>query len=103
MPVYEYECGTCSGRFEVLQKFSDPEVSVCKLCNASPVIKLLSPTAFVLKGSGWYATDYPSENRKKAMESEKPKADSGTSDSVKTPTAGCSSGTCASGSCPSKS
>lgn len=97
MPVYEYECGTCGGRFEVLQKFSDPEVSVCKLCNASPVKKLLSPTAFVLKGSGWYATDYPSESRKKAMESEKPAAEPATS------TAGCSAGTCGSGSCPSKS
>ena len=74
MPVYEYECAACGGRFEVIRKFSDPELAECKLCSAGPVRKLLSPTAFVLKGSGWYATDYPSADRKSATDTEKPLA-----------------------------
>jgi hypothetical protein len=33
--------------------------------------RVISQTAFVLKGSGWYVTDYPSDARKKGMEGEK--------------------------------
>lgn len=96
MPVYEYECESCGSRFEVIQKFSDPEVSTCSHCGASGVRKVLSPPAFVLKGNGWYVTDYPSEERKKAVESEKPKTEPASATGC--PSAGCSSGTC-----PSKS
>lgn len=95
MPVYEYECATCGGRFEVTQKFSDPAVTVCRLCNAEPVRKILSPTAFVLKGSGWYATDYASNDRKKAEGSEKPCKE-------ESKPAGCAAGACASGDCGKK-
>lgn len=99
MPIYEYECGSCGRRFEVTQKFSDPALTSCKLCNSTQVRKVLSPTAFVLKGSGWYATDYASGDRKKAIEAEKSAADS---KSAAKPNGGCSSGACASGTCPSK-
>ncbi len=96
MPIYEYECGSCGGRFEVTRKFSDPVVTVCKLCNAKSVRKVLSPIAFVLKGSGWYATDYASKDRKKAEDSEKPCKEESK------PAAGCTPGSCASGKCPPK-
>jgi putative FmdB family regulatory protein len=96
MPIYEYECGSCGGRFEVTQKFSDPLLSMCKLCNATGVRKVLSPTAFVLKGSGWYVTDYASGDRKKAGESEKPCKEESK------PATGCTTGACASGTCASK-
>lgn len=95
MPVYEYECGSCGGRFEMIRKFSDPAVTACTLCNAETVRKVLSPTAFVLKGSGWYATDYPSNERKKSGESDKPCNES-------KPESGCPAGSCASGACASK-
>lgn len=93
MPVYEYECGSCGGRFEVTQKFSDPQVTQCQLCKTGTVRKVLSPTAFVLKGSGWYATDYAG---KKPSESEKPCKE-------ESKAGGCASGACASGSCAAKS
>ena len=96
MPIYEYQCGSCGGRFEVTQKFSDPLLSRCKLCNAEGVRKVLSPTAFVLKGSGWYVTDYASGDRKKAGESEKPCKEGSK------PSTGCTTGACASGACASK-
>ena len=35
------------------------------------VKRLLSAAPFILKGEGWYVTDYPSASRKKALESEK--------------------------------
>jgi len=33
--------------------------------------KIMSPTNFILKGSGFYVNDYPSESRKKAKKEEK--------------------------------
>jgi putative FmdB family regulatory protein len=95
MPVYEYECGNCGSRFEITQKFSDPAISECSLCHAANVRKVLSTPAFVLKGSGWYVTDYASEDRKKAVEAEKPILES-------KPTVGCAAGACMDGACPSK-
>jgi putative FmdB family regulatory protein len=98
MPVYEYACGSCGGRFDAMQKFSDPVLTHCRLCNASGVRKVLAPPAFVLKGSGWYVTDYPSADRKKASASEKPAT---STEGAKAPA--CASGACAGGACPSKS
>jgi putative FmdB family regulatory protein len=93
MPVYEYECGSCGGRFEAVRKFSDPDLSVCALCKAKNIHKVLSTPAFVLKGSGWYVTDYPSNDRKEGSASEKPKEE---------PKPACAAaGTCT-GTCPSK-
>ena len=34
------------------------------------VRRLLAPAPFILKGGGWYVTDYPSESRKQALKSE---------------------------------
>ncbi len=58
MPLYEYECDACHRRFEVIQKFSDPRVETCRVCEMGPVRRLLSTPAIHFKGSGWYITDY---------------------------------------------
>ena len=70
MPTYEYECEGCRRVFEIRQSISAPALTTCDQCGA-PVRRLLSPAPFILKGGGWYVTDYPSESRKKALESEK--------------------------------
>jgi putative FmdB family regulatory protein len=57
MPIYEYRCQDCDHEFERMQKFSDPPVEACPAC-AGAVQKLISRSAFHLKGSGWYVTDY---------------------------------------------
>ena len=57
MPLYEYQCGSCGKRFEVIQKFSDDPLSVCKFCGG-PATRLVSSSAFHFKGTGWYVTDY---------------------------------------------
>lgn len=70
MPTYEYECKSCGRVFEIRQRISESPLSTCEVCGGQ-VHRLLSPAPFILKGGGWYVTDYPSEARKKAQESEK--------------------------------
>lgn len=60
MPIYEYECKKCGQQTEVLQNFSDPEVTKCELCSGR-MRKLMSQNTFHLKGAGWYVTDYASK------------------------------------------
>jgi putative FmdB family regulatory protein len=57
MPIYEYRCECCGTEFEEWQKFSDPPVERCRDCGGT-VRRLISQSTFVLKGSGWYVTDY---------------------------------------------
>jgi putative FmdB family regulatory protein len=57
MPVYEYGCMKCGKKHEIMQKFSDAPMAVCPDCGGE-VKKLISNTSFVLKGTGWYVTDY---------------------------------------------
>jgi putative FmdB family regulatory protein len=69
VPTYEYECPRCPRVFEVKQRITEPKLEVCERCGG-PIHRLLSATPFILKGGGWYVTDYPSESRKKASKSE---------------------------------
>ncbi|HEY3067642.1 MAG TPA: FmdB family zinc ribbon protein [Methylomirabilota bacterium] len=84
MPTYEYECDKCRRVFELWQRISDAPLSTCEACGGS-VRRLLSPAPFILKGGGWYVTDYPSESRKKAIQSEKAPSSSGEKSSTSTP------------------
>jgi len=59
MPVYEYACAKCEGRFEYIQKISDPPRVSCEVCGGT-LAKLISSTSFVLKGGGWYKDGYAS-------------------------------------------
>ncbi len=70
MPTYEYECLKCKRVFELRQRISEPALTVCDVCGGE-VRRLLSAAPFILKGGGWYVTDYPSESRKQALQSEK--------------------------------
>ncbi len=56
MPIYEYTCKQC-GNFEIMQRITEAPLKKCPTCGAR-VAKLISRSAFHLKGSGWYATDY---------------------------------------------
>ena len=69
MPIYEYECSACGHEFEVMQKVSDPPIRKCEQCGRLKAKKMISQTSFVLKGSGWYVTDY---GGKKPSQSEAP-------------------------------
>ena len=58
MPIYAYKCESCGVRQDVLQKVSDPVLSVCPSCGAPSFVKQVTAAGFQLKGSGWYVTDF---------------------------------------------
>ena len=62
MPLYEYECDACGGRFEVIQKFSET-TEQCRKCGKGPVRRLMSSPAIQFKGSGFYITDYAQKGK----------------------------------------
>ena len=102
MPLYEYECGACGHRFEIIQKFSDEPPDACPRCGKGPLQRLLSSPAIQFKGTGWYVTDYagkkgggekgggeksggeskPSESKSDAASSDAGKAESKKSDAA---------------------
>lgn len=58
MPIYEYQCPECANIFEEWAKASEmKDLAPCPLCQ-TPSERIISHTAFVLKGGGWYVTDY---------------------------------------------
>lgn len=92
MPIYEYRCTKCNKEFEVMQKITDNPLTVCNSCGGE-LKKLITNTSFVLKGSGWYVTDYPSADRKSGVDKKKSaakaketKTDTAKTDTTKTDT-----------------
>ena len=66
MPIYEYSCEKCHKIFEEWTRRVDDNVSqTCPECGGS-AHRIVSNTSFVLKGGGWYVTEYG--NRKGASE-----------------------------------
>lgn len=57
MPIYEYQCRKCGALTEELHGISETPVVKCPECGARAE-KKISGGNFVLKGSGWYVTDY---------------------------------------------
>lgn len=58
MPIYAYKCNACGHEQDVLQKMSDPVLTVCPECGQSAYAKQVTAAGFQLKGSGWYVTDF---------------------------------------------
>jgi putative FmdB family regulatory protein len=57
MPIYEYKCRKCGQVTELLEGAHDDPLRKCPSC-AGKVERMMSAGAFILKGTGWYATDY---------------------------------------------
>jgi len=62
MPIYAYRCDECGFAKDVLQKISDPVLTVCPSCGKSSFKKQVTAAGFQLKGSGWYVTDFRGGN-----------------------------------------
>ena len=60
MPLYEYECQACGHQLEVQQRMADAPLTTCPKCKKRKLEKLISATAFHLKGGGWYKDLYSS-------------------------------------------
>ncbi len=83
MPTYQYRCSNCGNELEIVQKMSDASLTLCPKCETESFERVISASGgFVLKGSGFYKTDYG-----------KP------APALATP-APCSTGACSGSSCP---
>lgn len=63
MPIYEYQCRSCSTRFELRRHFDDPVDAACPHCSTE-ARRLFSPVPIVFKGPGFYVTDKAAEDKK---------------------------------------
>jgi putative FmdB family regulatory protein len=56
LPIYDYHCDHCGHSFSQVQSYKDQPLEKCPNCGKKPR-RLISPSAVVFKGSGWYKTD----------------------------------------------
>lgn len=77
MPTYDYQCDACGQAFEKFQSITAPPLKKCPDCGKLKLKRLIGTGAGLLfKGAGFYETDYRSDNYKKAVQSDKPAAES---------------------------
>lgn len=82
MPTYQYRCKNCGNELEIVQKMSDATLTLCPECKQESFERVITAEGgFVLKGSGFYKTDY-------------------TNKPAPTAPSPCSTGACSGGSCP---
>ena len=80
MPTYEYTCAKCDHHFETVQSIMAKPLSICPkdLCAQKRWGKgrvrraIVSGAGLIFKGSGFYETDYRSENYKEGAKKEAP-------------------------------
>lgn len=61
MPIYEYSCEQCGETSEIIQKVDEEAPKKCPQCHANATLKkIVSNSAFHLKGGGWYKDLYSS-------------------------------------------
>lgn len=85
MPTYEYSCEKCGKNFDVFQSMRDAPFAECpkehcrqKRWGHGKVKRLLgSGAGLIFKGSGFYITDYRSNNYTEGAKKEAPAALSG--------------------------
>src|SRR5437764_13193163 len=90
MPTYEYQCDACGNKFEKFQPITSAPIKKCPKCGKNKVRRLISTGAgLIIKGSGFYITDYRSESYKERAKSESgektdtPKTDKAKADAAK--------------------
>ncbi len=77
MPTYDYKCNACNYTFELFQPITARPIRRCPECGKPKVKRLIGAgSTIIFKGSGFYQTDYRSEEYKSRLEAEKPPATS---------------------------
>jgi putative FmdB family regulatory protein len=81
LPIYTYECQSCSSTLERRQSFSDDPLTTHDECGGS-LRRVIHPAGIVFKGSGFYNTDYKNStgSNDKAKDSTESKADGASTD-----------------------
>jgi putative FmdB family regulatory protein len=89
MPMYEYVCGSCGKKTEVIQRIGEKPLKVCPYCSGK-LKKAISAPAIQFKGSGWYVTDYARAKKEEKAGSDKKESAGGKTESAgeKTESAG---------------
>ena len=72
MPIYEYQCQACGHVLDALQKIDDAPLKKCPDCGKPKLKRLLSAPMFLLKGSGWYETDFKSDKERRKNLADRP-------------------------------
>ena len=93
MPVYDYECGQCTHKFEQRRSFSEGARTTCPKCS-SEAKRLFAPVPIVFKGSGFYVTDYRKEKAPVESKPVEAKTDCQKSTCPSGPTCGCDASAC---------
>lgn len=82
MPTYDYICENCGYEFERFQSITARPLRKCTVCDRRALKRLIGAGAGVIfKGTGFYETDYRSEDYKKSKEKEKSTADTSAAES----------------------
>ena len=61
MPFFQYECDHCKATVDLIRPYADRNrEEPCRECNEGQLkfVDKIHPTAFKLKGNGWYETDF---------------------------------------------
>ena len=82
MPTYEYFCTKCEQSFDAVQSMKDPHFETCPqaLCrlqewgHGKVKRQMGTGAGLIFKGSGFYITDYRSENYKEGAKKDAPAA-----------------------------
>ncbi len=84
MPTYEYVCEKCGHQFDMFQSIAAKPLTVCpedhcsqKRWGKGKVKRVIGAGAgIIFKGSGFYITDYRSDNYKEAAKKDAPSSSS---------------------------
>ena len=72
MPTYDYRCQKCGHEFELLQMITEDPVKDCPRCSGKVERLIGTGACIIFKGSGFYQTDYRSDEYKKAAKADRP-------------------------------
>jgi len=69
MVTYRYSCEKCGYEFDFDQRITDPPKKRCPKCQGT-VYRVIQAVGHILKGSGFYRTDYRNKDFKKKEKEE---------------------------------
>ena len=71
MPTYDYECNACNHTMELFQSITAKHIRKCPECGKLKLKRLIGAgSTIIFKGSGFYQTDYRSEEYKSRQKAE---------------------------------
>lgn len=91
MPTYAYACKNCGHRFDAVQSFAEPTLTVCPECGG-PLRKEYGSIGVTFNGSGFYRTDSRAGEKKPSDPSSSGSSSSDSSSSDSSSGASSSSG-----------